>query len=285
MTTPRRIEWLGTYFVPNNEKKAEIARLQIEDGLFNAGMGGPLSEQAEPGAWSSVLDIGCGVGDWASEVVARYPGLAVTAIDINREIIDIAQARAKAAKTAERITFQDMDALEPLAFENASFDLVNMRLGSTFVRTWDWPELMTEILRIVRPGGVVRFTEVELSQRGSSAAHASCFELYLNAAYNSGRLFERTSTGLTAHLPRLLSHYGLRNVQSTIYPMSFKAGTPGGKTYTTYFQRGQTLLPFIQKWGSLPQDVETIFQQALVEIQHRGFHTTWNVHTVWGNKI
>jgi hypothetical protein len=130
----------------------------------------------------------------------------------------------------------------------------------------------------------VRLTEVELAQQGSSAAHASYYELYLNAAFNSGRLFERATTGLTAHLPRLLSHYGLRNVQSTIYPFTFKAGTPAGKTYYTYMQHCQTILPFMQKWGSLPQDVETIFQQTLAEIQRKDFHTTWNVHTVWGSK-
>lgn len=284
MTTPRRIEWLGTYFVPNNEKKAEVARLQIEDSLFTSAMGGPLSEQAEPGTWKVVLDIGCGIGDWAAEVGTRYPGLAVTAIDINRDLIESARTRARGGNKPGNVTYQVMDALEPLTFAEKSFDLVNMRLGSSFVRTWDWPALLQEILRVLRPGGVVRLTEAELAQQGSSPAHAHCFELYLNAAFNSGRLFERASTGLTAHLPRLLRHYGLQNVQSIVYPFTFKTGTPGGKTYYAYIQHCQTILPFIQKWGSASQDVETIFQQSLDEIQHKGFHTTWNVHTVWGHK-
>lgn len=284
MAAPRRVEWLGTYFVPNNEKKAEIARLQIEDGLFTSSMGGPLSEQTDPAMWRAVLDIGCGIGDWSIELARQYPLLVPVGIDINRDVIEIAQTRAEASQGKGRATFLAMDALEPLGFANQSFDLVNMRLGSTFVRIWDWSALLNEILRVLRPGGIVRFTEAELTQESTSAVHAHYWELFLKASFNAGRLFERKGDGLTAYLPHLLDHYGLRNVSSVIYPFVFKSGTAAGKTYYTYFERGHTILPFLQKWGSLPQDVETIFQQALSDIQHKGFQTTWNVKTIWGSK-
>lgn len=284
MTNPRRIEWVGTYFVPNNERKAEIARLLVEDDLLTVGMGGPLAEQIDPQGWRYALDIGCGVGGWAIEAVGKYPELSIVGIDISPDIINVAQTRARAKHKSGRITFQIMDALEDLAFADTSFDLVNMRLGSTFLRTWDWPALLNEILRILRPGGTIRLTEVDLSQHSSSQPHARFFELLLQAKFNAGRLFEQNSTGLTAHLPRLLKNYGLHNVQSKVYPLAFKAGTSQGKLYYDCAQHARVILPFLQKWGSQQQDVEMIYQQMLADIPQKGFYATWNIHTVWGNK-
>lgn len=284
MAAPRRIEWLGTYFVPNNERKEEIARLLIEDEMLTANMGGPLTEQADPGALRDVLDIACGVGSWALEAATHYPGMSVVGIDVNREIIDIAKARAATKKCKRRVTFQVMDALELLKFADKSFDLINMRLGSTFIRIWDWPALLNEILRVLRPGGIVRLTEIELAQQSPSPAHARWFELLLTAEFNAGHLFAQTSGGLTAHLPRLLRHYGLYNVQSKIYQCVFEAGTPSGEVYYNYFLHSHTMLPFLQKWSTLPQDVEMSFHRALIDMQQSGFRTSWDLHTVWGSK-
>lgn len=284
MATPRRIQWIGTYIVPNNIRKEEIARLTIEDEMLTAGMGGPLAEQAAPEVWRDVLDIGCGIGDWAIQAVVRYPAMLVLGIDMNRDTVEVAQARARTRHMCERATYQVMDALEPLEFANDSFDLVNMRLGSTFLRIWDWPPLLSEIVRVLRPGGVVRLTEVELAKPSSGLAHSRYFELMLLASFNAGHLFALASDGLTGHLPRLLTHHGLQNVQSQISPLTFESGTPAGKVYSTYFQHSHTLLYFLQKWASQPYEIETIYRHALAQTQQKGFRTTWNIHTVWGRK-
>ncbi len=283
MSNPRRIEWLGTYFVPANERKEEIARLLLEDKLLTTGMGGPLSEQTLPERLRTALDIGCGVGYWASEAARQYPALSIIGIDIWPEIIQVAQSQVARRKDG-RLTFRVMDALDPLAFENESFDLVNLRLGSTFLRIWDWPPLLLEILRVLRPGGIIRLTEGDLATRSNSAALSQFFALLLSAEYNAGRLFEFNNAGLTAHLPRLLNNYGLRDVQSKVYPLIFKAGAPSGKICYDYLRRSHTLLPFLQKWATRPHDVETIYQQLLSESQEKSFRATWHLHTVWGRK-
>jgi hypothetical protein len=35
-----------------------------------------------------------------------------------------------------------MDALRMLVFPDAFFDLVNLRCGCSYVRTWEWPKLL-----------------------------------------------------------------------------------------------------------------------------------------------
>ena len=284
MSNPRRIEWLGTYFVPANERKEEIARLLIEDEILTAGMGGPLSEQTRPESLRAILDIGCGAGLWAGQAVRTYPSLSIVGIDIWPDIINVAQSQAAARRRDGRLTFRVMDALEPLAFDDEAFDLVNMRLGSSFLRTWDWPALLNEILRVLRPAGIIRLSEGDLEPRTSSAAFGHYFALLRSAEYNAGRLFDTSGSGLTAHLPRLLTDYGLRNVQSRVSALTFAGGAASGKTCYDYLRRSRTLLPFLQKWATQPHDVELIHQQLLSDIQQKSFRATWNIHTVWGSK-
>lgn len=45
-----------------------------------------------------------------------------------------------------------MDALGGLELPSGYFDLVNQRLGWSFLRTWDWPNLLNEYQRIAREG-------------------------------------------------------------------------------------------------------------------------------------
>ncbi len=51
-----------------------------------------------------------------------------------------------------------MNALKPLAFEDASFDLINMRFIAAFMHQEMWPKLFLECRRLLRPGGMLRIT-------------------------------------------------------------------------------------------------------------------------------
>jgi hypothetical protein len=44
------------------------------------------------------------------------------------------------------------------------------------------------------------------------------------------------------------------------------------------------LLPFFQKLIHVPADYETIYSQALTEMEHPDFVTTMNLLTAWGTK-
>jgi len=81
-----------------------------------------------------------------------------------------------------------MDALKPLHFENKSFDLVNMRLGVSFMRTWEWPHLLSELRRIIRPDGVVRIVEGEVVHQSNSPALTKLCEMVQAALYQSCHL-------------------------------------------------------------------------------------------------
>src|SRR5579875_1279942 len=154
-----RGEPASTYFVPDRSYKEELLRLQTQDQMLTAGMGGVLPEQPDPTIFQRVLDVGCGTGGWLIETARTYPNIPVlVGIDISTRMIDYARTIAQEQHVSDRVEFHEMDALQTLAFPADYFDLVNLRLGWSYLRTWDWPKLIEQFQHITRPGGVVRLT-------------------------------------------------------------------------------------------------------------------------------
>src|SRR5258708_9328015 len=161
---PRGQDNPSNYFVEDRSSNPEMIRLMIQDRTITEGMGGPLSEQADPASLHRVLDIGCGPGGWLLETAFRYPHMELTGIDISWRMIEYARAEAQARKLSDRVEFLVMDALRPLDFPDDSFDLVNMRFGSSFLLVTDWPGLLGELLRVTLPGEIVRVAGAQASE-------------------------------------------------------------------------------------------------------------------------
>jgi len=282
---PRKKEQSGTYFVQDRQNKQELARVLLQDQMITTAMGGVLPEQSDPARFRSLLDIGCGSGGWLITVAQTYPVLSLVGVDISQRMINYARTQATAQAVEERVTFQTMDALQALDFPNASFDLVNLRFGVSFLRTWDWPKLLDEMWRVTMPGGVIRLTDNYILHQSTSPALKRLDEIAVCTLFRAGHLFTQAGTGLTDHLDQLLIRHGCQPVQTRPYALEFRAGTPEGQTYVQDMAHVfQTTRPFIQKWGCAPQDYDAIYQQALAEMQQDTFRVTWNHLTAWGIK-
>lgn len=281
---PNRHEYSSTYIVQDRQSEKELKRLTIQDQLATRAMGGVLPEQADPAAFQRVLDIGCGTGSWAIQMAQTYPTMKLAGIDISKKMIEYARAQAASQQVADRIEFAVMDALLILEFPPDFFDLVNLRFGASFVRTWEWPKLLDEMQRVLRPGGTVRITEVELAHQSTSPALLQLLETLICAFYQAGNYFEQVPTGITAHLPRILTQYGCQNVQSRTSTFEYVAGTPEWQAfYDDMTLAFQTLRPFLQRRGCAPKDYDMIYQQALSEMQQPDFRATWHYLTIWGS--
>lgn len=279
----RRNELQSTYFVRDRRSREELTRLTIQDQMITTSMGGVLPEQADPTIFHHVLDVGCGTGGWAIEAARAYPTMSLVGIDINEKMINYARERAKARRVAEGVSFQVIDTLRPLEFPPASFDLVNLRLAASFVRTWDWPALLSEFQRVTRRGGIVRLTEADIAESNSPAL-TSLAQLLRQAFYNAGNFFTLQDDGLTSQLAPLLVRCGLGNVQTMAHALTYRAGTPEGQHFAEDIQHFyQTLRPFLQKWTRVPEDYDAVYQQALTEMQQADFVAIWRFVTAWGS--
>jgi ubiquinone/menaquinone biosynthesis C-methylase UbiE len=280
---PQKQEQRGTYVIQDSQK--ELTRLKIHDHLITAAMGGVLPEQSDPTIFRRVLDIGCGPGGWLIEAAQIYPTMSLIGIDISEQMIEYARAQAKEHQLTDRIEFHVMDALLILEFPTKYFDLVNLRFGLSFLRTWDWPKMLSEMQRITRPGGVIRITDGEVVPRNTSPALTQLCEMIQCALFGAGHLFTQESRGLIDHLERLLKQYGCEQVQTKTSAAEYRAGTPEGEEYCEDMMHVfQNVHPFLQKWGCAPKDYETIYQQALDEMRQPDFLATVNLLTAWGTK-
>jgi ubiquinone/menaquinone biosynthesis C-methylase UbiE len=284
-TDPRR-EHPSTYFVQDRENVEELTRMQIQDHLMTASMGGVLPEQPDPTIFGRVLDVGCGTGGWLIEAAKAYPTMReLVGIDINSKVVAYAQAQAEAERLSDRIQFRTMDALRMLEFPNGSFDLVNQRSGASYLRKWDWPKLLREYQRVTRAGGVIRVTEGDLIVESSSPALSRLFDLLLQAFYQAGHVFTPESDGVTSRLARLLTQYGLTEIETRTHRLQYHAGTA---EWHRFFEDMRlifrTIVPFLRKWSQVPNDYEAIYQQALAEMQQPDFLAAAGMLTAWGRK-
>ena len=281
---PKR-EQPSTYFVQDRANQEELKRLQIVDHITTAGMGGVLPEQPDPTAFRRVLDVGCGTGGWLIELAQTTPTCTtLLGLDASLKYIEHARAQAAAAQVSDRVEFHVADALRMLEFPNASFDLVNHRLATSWLRTWDWRKLLQEYQRVTRPGGVVRITEPEVMVVGNRPALTRLSELFLQAFYQAGHAFTPTNDGVTGELARLLHQHGLQQVRTRAYTLQYRADTPEGQLFFEDVRLlYRTILPFLRKWMRVPDDYEEIYQQMLSDMQQPDFVATWGLLTAWGN--
>ena len=145
-----------------------------------------------PGA--RVLDLGCGAGDAAAELVAR--GAEVVGIDANPELVDAARALG-----LERAEFRVGD-LRALELPAASFD----GLWCSFVPAY-FPDLAPELVRwarFLRPGGWLALTEVDdlFAHEPLEPRARELLATYVDEALASGRYDFRMGRKLCAQLER-----------------------------------------------------------------------------------
>jgi len=95
------------------------------------------------------LDLCCGTGDIAREVLRQYPASKVTGLDFSQKMLNIAKSKSS---NYSGIQYLLGDAME-IPFPDTNFDAVTIGYGLRNV-----PNLngcLQEILRVLKPGGVL----------------------------------------------------------------------------------------------------------------------------------
>lgn len=274
----------STYWVQDRSSEDEMTRLRLQDQMLTSSMGGVLPEQPEPITFKRVLDVGCGTGDWLINAAKTYPSMTtLVGVDVSGKMIEFARSQAEALQVSDRVQFHVMDALRMLEFPANSFDLINQRFATSYLRTWDWPRLLQEYRRICSPGGIIRITEFSMVVETSSAAHKVLLETMLQALYQAGHFFTPTHDGLTGQIAHLASQAGLKDVQTRSNQLRYRAGTVEGDLFCDDTKRlFRTTEPFLRKWTRVPGDYNAIYQQMVSEMQQPDFAAIFPLLTVWG---
>ena len=130
-----------------------LAELLVGDSFHPGGLESTrdLLRSARIGPGTRLLDVGCGLGA-SAQVAATEFGLRVDGVDASGTVIERAMARAGDA----RIRWSTAN-LPDLPFRDDTFDAV---LAECVLSTVDRPAALTEVARVLRPGGVLLLSDV-----------------------------------------------------------------------------------------------------------------------------
>jgi demethylmenaquinone methyltransferase/2-methoxy-6-polyprenyl-1,4-benzoquinol methylase len=104
-----------------------------------------------------LLDVATGTGDVALQIAKiSPPEVSVVGIDFCKEMVDIGREKVAASPYAGRITFE-IAPCEEIPFPDATFDSVTIAFGIRNVV--DRPLGLREMLRVLKPGGVIAILE------------------------------------------------------------------------------------------------------------------------------
>jgi len=103
----------------------------------------------QPLADLSVLDYGCGPGDWG--VWMATEGARVTFLDLSPIAIELALRRAAASGVAGRVRGEARDASDLRCFRTGEFDLIFA--SAALHHTLKYANAFEELLRVLKPGG------------------------------------------------------------------------------------------------------------------------------------
>lgn len=105
-------------------------------------------------AAKSVLDIGCGAGNYTVRLLRELPLLDCTLLDLSRPMLDRAKERVSAATTGQVRTVQADIRQADLAA--GSFDIIMAAAVLHHLRTDDeWRAVFNRLYELLRPGGSV----------------------------------------------------------------------------------------------------------------------------------
>lgn len=100
-----------------------------------------------------VLDIGCGTG--ALTIRAALKGAIVKGIDINAQMLEVAQKKVKEAQLEDKVELVEMGVVELIEEDPESYDIVTSGLCFSELSDDELTYTLKEIKRILKPGGLL----------------------------------------------------------------------------------------------------------------------------------
>lgn len=104
---------------------------------------------SEPVAGRTVLDYGCGTGDWGLMLAGE--GAQAAFLDLSPVAIQLVERRAAASGVSDRVRAFAADASDLSCFRDSEFDLIYA--NAAIHHTLKYPHALDEVVRVLRPGG------------------------------------------------------------------------------------------------------------------------------------
>jgi SAM-dependent methyltransferase len=188
---------------------------------------GGLSTDPGRATWS-VLDVGCGEGQYTREIARRYPRARVVGVDADAAAISAATELSRSSS----VEFLVGDAGESLTqlVGAAAFDVAVMWLVLPYLP--DRPQALANLAAVLRSGGVLLLGNVP--DESLRLGHPAATEI-MAAARELAKCLRLT--GLEDTLPPLLLEAGFEDVASEVLCYPAGGATSYGQRWHAYMLR------------------------------------------------
>lgn len=256
------------YMLPKDLE--EINRLDFQHYVLRASLkSNHLAPLANP---RSILDVGCGTGQWCYELCAEFPQAQVIGLDLE----------VGKQATVPNFHFVAGNVLEGLPFADASFDYVHQRLLVAALPLTAWPVEVRDLARITRPGGWIELVEGGDEIAPSGPATQRLFELASQMAAIRGL----DTTGTVARsLGEYLRQAGVPSVETGFIdiPLGQWGGHIGAMMATNFRTTFSGLGdPFQARFHLAKAEFEHLLATMQEEWEH--YRTLYRFHYAYGQK-
>ncbi|KAK0735860.1 S-adenosyl-L-methionine-dependent methyltransferase, partial [Apiosordaria backusii] len=292
------------YFGPVDDD--EIERLHYQHELFNMVFENRLIFPPIPRP-RRILECGSGSGAWAIEVAEQYPEceVRVPCVSSLSSIPSTCQRDPWRVigldiypypvpeDIPENVDFQVDDLNSPSTFPSNYFDLVNSRLMSGGIHVNRWSNYLSDIFRVLRPGGWCQMVEIYYNAQSDNGTLTANHALQVWSQSYLQSIQHYKDPRVALRLQTLMTEAGFVEVESRLLtlPLSGWSNDPrdreigaANRANVHRLLSSLAMYPFSQGLGMSNTDIQLLVAQARSEADNPAFKAYFPVYVCIGRK-
>jgi ubiquinone/menaquinone biosynthesis C-methylase UbiE len=289
MFTASTLIWSQSVPIIDAEDASEMVRQRLLYDLIGRLVADLLPEGQTLSAQTAVLELACGQGHLAQDLAYASPEWEVAGVDQWPALIALANAQA-CDQQLLNASFGVVDLTHPpFDFSEASFDLITASFLQRYLQETEFPSLLAECHRLLKPGGWLRLVECEAGWSSSEAIN-TLSQYYDQAIERAGlrpipanRAHDLNGKGA---LRKMLTAAGFEVCAAYRYRLSFSADEEAyasmRQVISVFFE---LIKPFVLRMQVVSEDrFSDLVRQAVCEIRLPFFEGRWHLLALWGRK-
>lgn len=270
------LEYVDMRDIGDGQITAMMSALQFQHKLFLREMKGELLPPGIPlDQVQVVMDFICGPGSWCMDFSKKYPQKEVYGVDINRTIIDHAQENAAQA-VSKNLTFAVVDRKRALPFPDEHFDLIHLQNGTTLFTLQQWPDVMAEMARLLKPGGWLNLVDFEMGPASQPALDRILTFLGQILAHMGRSVAADGKSPITGSTlgPQRMSRQCFTDIKYELYPVDLGGwNNPVGRAYLAWsIVRPEMIFYLAERTGiSNREELQALVREMQRELRQIGF--------------